>query len=42
MVLLQALAREPQDVAYFLVGDDWQSIDRFAGSDVGLVRNCGA
>ena len=40
MALLQALAREPQDVAYFLVGDDWQSIYRFAGSDVGLVRNC--
>ena len=42
MALLQALARGPQDVDYFLVGDDWQSIYRFAGSDVGLVRNCGA
>ena len=28
-------------MAYFLVGDDWQSIYRFAGSDVGLVRDCG-
>ena len=26
---------------YFLVGDDWQSIYRFAGSDVGLLRDCG-
>ena len=39
MALLQVL-RE-QDVAYFLVGDDWQSIYRFAGSDVGLLRDCG-
>ena len=37
--LLQALKRD--DTAYFLVGDDWQSINRFAGSDVGLLRNCG-
>ena len=28
-------------VAYFLVGDDWQSIYRFAGSDVALVNSCG-
>ena len=39
MKLLQALERD--DTAYFLVGDDWQSINRFAGSDVGLLRNCG-
>ena len=39
MSLLQAL--KSQDVAYFLVGDDWQSIYRFAGSDVGLLRDCG-
>ena len=39
MKLLQALGRP--DMAYFLVGDDWQSIYRFAGSDVGLVRDCG-
>ena len=39
MALLQAL--QSQDVTYFLVGDDWQSIYRFAGSDVGLLRDCG-
>ena len=39
MALLEAL-RGP-DVAFFVVGDDWQSINRFAGSDVGLVPNCG-
>ena len=39
MALIQTL--RGQDVAYFLVGDDWQSIYRFAGSDVGLMRNCG-
>ena len=39
MRLLKELRR--RDVAYFLVGDDWQSIYRFTGSNVGLVRNCG-
>ncbi len=39
MALLQSLRR--RNVAYFLVGDDWQSIYRFAGSDVGLMRDCG-
>ena len=39
MELLRALKRP--GVAYFLVGDDWQSIYRFAGSDVALVRDCG-
>ena len=29
-----------QGVAYFLVGDDWQSIYRFAGSYVGLIHQC--
>ena len=38
MRLLQAL--RGQGIAYFLVGDDWQSIYRFAGSDVGLIRRC--
>ena len=40
MALLQAL--NGTDVAYFVVGDDWQSIYRFAGSDVSLVRGCGS
>ena len=39
MALLRAL--KGRGVAYFLVGDDWQSIYRFAGSDVALVRECG-
>ena len=39
MALLEALTGP--GVAHFLVGDDWQSIYRFAGSDVGLVRGCG-
>ena len=39
LALLKALKR--QSVAYFLVGDDWQSIYRFAGSDVGLMSSCG-
>ena len=39
MALLQALRRP--GVAFFVVGDDWQSINRFAGSDVELMQNCG-
>ena len=39
MQLLAAL-RQPE-TAYFLVGDDWQSIYRFAGSDIGLLHDCG-
>ena len=38
MALIAALKRA--GTAYFLVGDDWQSINGFAGSDVGLVRDC--
>ncbi len=38
MRLLQALKGD--DVAFFVVGDDWQSINRFAGSDVGLFQEC--
>lgn len=39
MALIAALKRV--GMAYFLVGDDWQSIYRFSGSDVSLVRDCG-
>ena len=39
LALLKAL--NGPGVAYFLVGDDWQSIYRFAGSDVGLMTSCG-
>ena len=39
LALLKAL--NGPGVAYFLVGDDWQSINRFAGSDVALMTNCG-
>ncbi len=39
MALIAAL--RCRGLAYFVVGDDWQSIYRFAGSDVGLVRGCG-
>ena len=38
MTLLEALRKE--GLAYFLVGDDWQSIYRFAGSQVGLIHDC--
>ena len=39
MALLRAL--NDVGVAYFVVDDDWQSIYRFAGSDVSLVSGCG-
>ena len=39
LALLEAL--KSPGVVYFLVGDDWQSINRFAGSDVGLMTRCG-
>ena len=38
MALLEALRKD--GLAYFLVGDDWQSIYRFAGSQVRLMHNC--
>lgn len=38
MALLKSL--KSPGVAYFLVGDDWQSIYRFAGSDVQLMMSC--
>ncbi len=36
--LLRAL-RESRDYELFCVGDDWQSIYRFAGSDIGYILN---
>lgn len=30
-----------QNISYFVVGDDWQSIYRFTGSDISLVQDCG-
>ena len=39
LALIQSLSMP--GVGYFLVGDDWQSINRFAGSDVGLMASCG-
>ena len=38
MALLKALGKD--GLSYFLVGDDWQSIYRFTGSQVGLVHDC--
>ena len=38
MRLLEALKGD--DVAFFVVGDDWQSINRFAGSDLSLFQQC--
>lgn len=39
--LLLALKAQHADVRIFAVGDDWQSIYRFAGSDLHLMRNFG-
>lgn len=33
------LDQHAKDSVLFCVGDDWQSINRFAGSDVGIFRN---
>ena len=40
--LIQALKRQYSDAKVFAVGDDWQSIYRFAGSDIHIMRNFGA
>ncbi len=40
--LLRALKSQHEDARIFAVGDDWQSIYRFAGSDIHLMRNFGA
>ncbi len=39
--LLRALKSQHDDARIFAVGDDWQSIYRFAGSDIHLMRNFG-
>ena len=33
-------AHRAPNVAFFLVGDDWQAINRFAGGDIDLMLNC--
>ncbi|WP_442971057.1 UvrD-helicase domain-containing protein [Roseovarius sp. D0-M9] len=40
--LVKALKSQHSDVRIFAVGDDWQSIFRFAGSDIHLMRYFGA
>ena len=37
--LLKALLRQNADARLFCVGDDWQAIYRFSGSDISLMRN---
>ena len=37
--LLEAMLKSRDDLHFFAVGDDWQSIYRFAGSDICFVRN---
>ena len=37
--LLKALLAQHDDPKLFCVGDDWQSVYRFTGSDVGLMRS---
>ena len=39
--LVKALKAQHTDVRVFAVGDDWQSIFRFAGSDIHLMRHFG-
>ncbi len=39
--LLLALKRQHRDTRLFAVGDDWQSIYRFSGSDIHLMRHFG-
>jgi DNA helicase IV len=39
--LVKALKAQHPDVRIFAVGDDWQSIFRFAGSDIHLMRDFG-
>lgn len=39
--LLKALKAQHEDARIFAVGDDWQSIYRFTGSDIRLMRHFG-
>jgi len=39
--LLKALKNQHRDARIFAVGDDWQSIYRFTGSDIHLMRDFG-
>ena len=39
--LLKALKAQHKDARIFAVGDDWQSIYRFTGSDIRFMRNFG-
>ena len=39
--LIKALKARHQDARMFAVGDDWQSIYRFAGSDIHIMRHFG-
>mgnify|MGYP000114163693 CR=1 FL=1 len=39
--LVKALKSQHPDVRVFAVGDDWQSIFRFAGSDIDIMRHFG-
>ena len=39
--LVKALKAQHSDGKVFAVGDDWQSIYRFAGSDINMMRNFG-
>ena len=36
---LLAAMRQQKDYRLFCVGDDWQSIYRFSGSDIGFILN---
>ena len=36
--LVKALLDQSPDAQLFAVGDDWQSIYRFAGSDIAIMR----
>jgi DNA helicase-4 len=37
-LLLKAMLQSRSDLKFFAVGDDWQSIYRFAGSDISIMR----